>query len=50
MKLCVVDVRVDGWGGDDCGYDEFEDFEDVDVEFFEFDLIKGGSWVNILFR
>lgn len=46
LKLCAVDVRVDGWGGDDCGYDELEDLEDVDVEFSELDLTKGGSWAN----
>ena len=46
LKLCAVDVRVDAWGGDDCGDCELDELEDVDVEFSELDLTKGGSWAN----
>lgn len=46
LKLCAVDVRVDGWGWHDYGYCKLEDLEDVDVEFSELDLTKGGSWAD----
>lgn len=46
LKLCAVDVRVEAWGGDDYGDCTLEELEDVDVEFSELDLTKGGSWAN----